>query len=308
MSMTEKQILAVDIGGSKIMAGIVDHSGNVLSGFRENLPENYNVEYVIDTICDLAKKAGIEKASAAGVTIPGLADVKTGMWCYAPFSSIANIPIVDILEKRLGIPVFIENDVNACAVAEMYYGTCRDSGSFLWVTVSNGVGGAVVLDGKLVSGESCSAGEIGHFIVEDNTSRRCGCGRCGCLEAMSSGRGISQSYFELTGRRADAREIAEKAYREEAAASEAFAIAGRYLGKAISYCVNLLNISHIVIGGGVSQSFDLLKEPIEESLNRYVFAQANKKICLESTKLGYNAALLGAAAVAYKNLKGMQNE
>ena len=171
-----EKYLAIDIGGSKIVVGVVDETGAVLQSCKENLPRTYGIDTVIETILRLANSLGGQDFSAAGVTIPGLADPAKGIWKYAPFSGIGEIPIAAILNEKLGIPVYIENDVNACAVGEKVFGNCRDDKDFLWITVSNGIGGALYLNGELYPGGSGNAGEIGHFIVEENTDTVCGCG------------------------------------------------------------------------------------------------------------------------------------
>lgn len=296
-------VLAVDIGGSKIIVGIVDGSGRVLYHCKQELPASYDINLIIETICQLAEPMQQYHPAAAGVTIPGLADPKTGMWKYAPFSAIADIPIADLLNQRLGLPVFIENDVNACAVGEKTFGVCQKDDDFLWVTVSNGIGAALYLNGNLYSGKDGNAGELGHIIVEEDTDAVCGCGKKGCLEAMASGRGIENMYYTLYGRQLSAQQIALAADSGEEEAIHVYEMAGHYIGKAVAGGINLLNLKKIVFGGGVTQSFHLLKKAMEESLRQYVFTQANKDYVIEKTGLGYHAALIGAAAVAQKNLQ-----
>ena len=206
-----ENILSIDIGGSKTVIGIVDIQGNVVTSHKTLLPEKYDAEYLINHICSEAKRYTEYNPIAVGVTIPGLCDSEKGTWCYAPFSGISDFPISAMLKEKLGLEVYIENDVNACAVAEKKYGACKNDKSFLWVTVSNGIGGALYLEDKLYTGESGNAGEIGHFVVEENEARLCGCGRYGCLEAMASGKGIENEYASLTGKRLDAKSIAELA-------------------------------------------------------------------------------------------------
>ena len=293
-----RKILAIDIGGSKLITGLVDDAGKVLASTKRQLPPKYNIQLIIDSICRMSEEYLKEQPEAVGVTIPGLADAEKGIWKYAPFSSISDIPIAAILSEKLRLPVYIDNDVNACALAEKKFGACTNTDNFLWITVSNGIGGALCLNGEIFCGEHNSAGEIGHFIVEEHTDRICGCGKKGCLEAMASGRGIARTYFEWTGKEMSAQEIAALAAEGDENARKAFELAGFCIGKALSYSINLLNISHVVIGGGVSQSFELLYPSMMQALERYMFAQANPDIKIEKTQLGYYAALVGCAAVA----------
>ena len=170
------------------------------------------------------------------------------------------------------------------------------------MTVSNGIGGALYLNGSLYAGVSGNAGELGHLIVEENTDAVCGCGRKGCLEAMASGKGIEKMYGRLYGKSLTAQQIAALADSGDAEAKHVFELAGHYIGKAIASSINLLNMKKIVLGGGVIQSYHLLQEAIGASLDRYVFRQGNKDVVVEKTGLGYYAALIGAAAIAQKGL------
>ena len=113
-----KKILVIDIGGSKIIVGLADFYGNILEYDKFQLPKKYDTVFLIGKICEMSQKYMLQKLVVAGVTIPGLADAEKGMWLYAPFSGISNFNICEILEQRLGIKVFCDNDVNACAIAE----------------------------------------------------------------------------------------------------------------------------------------------------------------------------------------------
>lgn len=292
------KILTIDIGGSKIIVGLADFCGNILQYEKFKLPEKYDIDFLIDKICKMAENYMSEKPVVAGVTIPGLADAEKGMWLYAPFSGISNFNICEILGQRLGIKVFCDNDVNACARAERRFGICKSTDNFLWITVSNGIGGAVFINGQIVYGDNQGAGEIGHFIVEENTENVCGCGKCGCLEAMASGRGITKEYKNLTGKTLSAQDIANLAKSGDKDAIDVYYRAGFYIGKAVSYCVNLLNIEKTVIGGGVSNDIELLDRGIQDALEKYLFVSANKNTVVKKTGLGYLAALLGSASVA----------
>lgn len=297
-----ENILAIDIGGSKIMVGIVDCNGKVLCSQKQFLPAAYDIDYVTDTIYRLSEPFLLHKPIAAGVTIPGLTDPEKGIWKYAPFSGISEIPIASILSQRLGLDVFIENDVNACAIGEKCFGICQKDNDFLWVTVSNGIGAALYLNGELYTGSDGNAGELGHVIVDEHSSALCGCGKTGCLEAMASGKAIENHYAAQCGKHLTAQQIALAAESGDATAIQIFINAGYYLGKTIASSINLLNLKKIVIGGGVSQSFHLLEDGLRRALSRYVFTQANREYVIQKTGLGYHAALIGSAAVVQKNI------
>ena len=290
-------ILGIDIGGSKIVAGIVDKNGNVLCYEKEQLPSdanNINADFLLSDIknkCDkLAEKYEFDKI---GMTIPGLTDAKNGIWIYAPFSGINNFPIADKIKSFYGKRVYIENDVNACAVGEKYFGCCKNIDDFLWITVSNGIGGSVFANGRLYTGSNGNAGEIGHIKVCDDEEFLCCCGSYGCLEAVAAGPGIKKRYDNIL----TAEKIADEARNGNNPAVKVMYDTGYYIGKALSSAVNILNPAMAVFGGGVSQSFDLIEAGIKDGLSRYVWEAANKNFKIARTALGYNAALIGAAAL-----------
>lgn len=299
----ERKILSVDIGGSKIIVGLVDENGRVLQCDKKTLPQTFDVPFLTNTIVEMAKAFLLDQPTACGITIPGLADAEKGVWKYAPFSGIEEFPIAEILEKQLNLPVFVENDVNACALAEKRFGSAKADKNFFWMTVSNGIGGAVFLEDKLFTGEQGNAGEIGHFIVGESTGRKCGCGRIGCLETLASGRGIAQNYTDATGVRVDAKTLSILAREGDRLALSAFETAGAYMGKALAYLINLLNIKNVYVGGGVSDSLDLLLPSIQKSLADRLFLQSGIQPNIAQTGLGYHAALIGAVTVALGNLE-----
>ena len=296
---TEKLTIAVDIGGSKIQTGVVGESGTLYEKTFHPLPSNTTstdlVKWIERDVSDLKKK--YPSAAWMGIAIPGLADSVNGVWKYACFSGISDFPIAGILSEKTDLPVKIMNDVNACALGEKMFGCCRDCGNYIWITVSNGIGGAVVLDGEIYEGVQGYAGEIGHFIVKED-GRICPCGHRGCLEAEASGRAISTIYCNATGEDISAKTIAERAFLGDTDAAHAYAVAGEYLGKALSYAVNLLNPQMIVLGGGVAMDAELLLPALENVLGKYVFRAIQPPV-VRRTALGYDAAILGAAALAF---------
>ena len=300
--MGQNMVLGIDIGGSKIAAGLVDEKGGISHYLKWDLPGSYDKEYIIDTI--LGNINGIPgndfSIKAAGVSIPGVTDAKDGIWVYAPFSGISDFPIAETLSGKLNIPVYIENDVNACAIGEKRYGCCKDSADFLWITVSNGIGGGLFLNNGIYRGASGYAGEIGHVKVKDNSGRVCGCGKTGCLEAEASGFAISSKYNEKHKANLTTKELA--AMQENTEAAAAFYEAGFYIGKGITHAVNLLNIEKVVLGGGVSESFGLILSGIRAAVDKCLFSQANMNLIIEKTALGYHAGLLGAAAVGWNGI------
>ena len=300
--MDNRSIFAVDIGGSKLLAGIVKSDGSTHDLVRKELPPDITTDALEQIILDIWDRVRTDSGfapSACGITIPGVADAVSGTWVYACFSGISNYPIVSRLQSRLGIPVYIENDANACAWAEKVFGLCRDCDDYMWITVSNGVGGGLVLNGKLYRGFCEGAGEFGHLIIEPD-GRLCPCGHAGCMEAMAAGPGIAFRYEKLTGRAAAAMEIAQRARAGETAALAVMQDTGTYIGRGLGKAACLINVRRYVLGGGVMQSFDLMEEAIRTAFVQEAFARPNREVEIIQTGLGYEAALLGAAAIALR--------
>ena len=301
-------ILALDIGGSKLMAAIVSLSQDRIDIGRisyRSLGERYTADDLIAILDDAISDLGTFPFERIGVTIPGLADPKTGMWLYASYSGIRDFPIADILSSRYGNrPVSIDNDVNACALAEKMFGICRDVDNYLWLTVSNGIGGGLVLNGMPYPGYFGNAAEVGHFRVVEQDAFQCGCGNFGCLEAEAAGPGIVRRYRKLLqtngleDKPITAREVVEKAKTGDRIAQEVVDTTGMLIGKALSYVANLLNLQMIVLGGGVMQSFDQFFPSLDRSFRANLFRDANPSVRIEKSALGYNAALIGAATLA----------
>ncbi len=306
------KVLCIDIGGSKILTGIMDERGNVLYK-QKRLFDRPDKKAVVDAMLEESeavlsqscwKDAPDEEITAIGVSIPGLADSEKGLWVYAPFSKIEDLDVRGLLEEAFHKPVFLDNDGNACAVGEKRFGCAKSVHDFIWITVSNGVGAGLMLRDRLYDGASRGAGEMGHVKVVDDGDL-CPCGARGCLEAYAAGPGIVRRYKEKTGEDRDitALEISERARHGDEMALEVFRAEGYYLGKAIAMAVNLLNLPLVVIGGGVAGSFDLFEPELQRTLKKDLFADANRELKVLPTALGYEASLIGAGALAFYGIE-----
>jgi len=299
--------LAIDIGGSKCVVGLVNDQGAILAKRR----------FVWHTVNEKAMLADISHESMAllvdhpslspafiGASIPGLADPEKGLWVEASFSGIRNLPIAAALSEAFHLPAYIDNDGQACALAEKLFGAGRDAEDFLYITVSNGIGGSIFASGRLYGGANGTAGEIGHCtVVEDG--RLCKCGLNGCLEAHAAGPAIAMNYQELggtpmpDGSMADAAEIARRATQGEETALQVYRLEGMYLGKVIATACNLLNPAKVILGGGVSLAFSLFEDSLWETVYKHLYRTANPNLKILPTPLGYDGGLLGAAAVGF---------
>lgn len=298
--------LCFDVGGSKHVTGLVDGEGHVLCAQRrawdELTPEGV-VSSLVAAGRHLLQSHPELTPEVIGVTIPGLARPEEGLWVEASFSGIRDLPIGRLLREAFGLPAYGENDAKACALAEKLFGAARDVEDFLYITVSNGVGGAVFAGGRLLYG-SGAAGECGHVTVVEG-GRPCKCGKAGCLEVYAAGPGMSQTYAELTHERAGGDEIAARARQGDPAALQVFALEGEYLGRMLGMAANLISPELVVIGGGLSLAFALYEPSLMRSLRAHMYQAANPRLTVVPTPLGYHGGLLGAAALAICGMDGL---
>lgn len=297
-------VLAVDVGGSKYMTGLVCPSGKVLWKERAvwsqiNAQAVYNqLEQAISHALCVAQNRNIS-VSAIGMTIPGLADPERGRWISARFMGIYDLAIGPLLAQKFSLPVFLDNDCQACALAEWQFGSCTDCKHFLYLTVSNGVGGALFLNGALYYGAGGFAGEMGQLPLTDLE------GKFSTLEDLASGRALWERYLALGGKVPQNLTIPTGAFLTQQAevgdpaALKAFQAEGYYLGLGILAASKLLDPGRVIIGGGLSLAFDYYQKPLLHTLHAHYTgrAQPPQVFC---TSLGYDGGLLGAAALALR--------
>ncbi|MBE0600588.1 MAG: ROK family protein [Firmicutes bacterium] len=291
--------LCLDIGGSKYIVGVVTEQGKVLCSKRfvwDELTSDGVMRSLIASGKALLAEYPGARPEVIGVTVPGLTRPEEGLWVEASFSGIRSLPIGKLLHEAFSLPVYAENDARACALAEKLFGAAQDTEHFLYLTVSNGVGGAVFSDGRLLYGAG-SAGECGHVtVVEDG--RLCKCGKKGCLEAYAAGPGLTRTYREKTGITLSGEQIAGRARQGDTEARDAFRLEGVYLGRAIGMAVNLLNPQRVVIGGGLSLAFDLYAQELLQTVSSHIYQTANPDLTIVPSTLGGLGGLYGAAATA----------
>ncbi|MBS4222943.1 ROK family protein [Lederbergia citrea] len=321
----QKAVVGIDIGGTKTLIGLVDRTGEVL--VKQQFPTmitdspEIHIQKCIETVHICLAKAGLTHHSllGIGVNVPGLADPEKGILLHAPYAGWKNVPVKELLEREWpGMPINIANDVNACALGELIFGIGKQYNSFLWVTISTGIGGGLIIDRQIYEGEHFIAGEVGHLVVQWEEGNLCGCGNRGCLEAHASGTAIAKAakeklaalpkdspfstYFIERKKDITAQSVAEAAYKGIEEAKEIYQQAGEYIGRAFSYAINIMNPGAIIMGGGVSLSIDLLEPYIRQTFQTAVISEANKNMPILLTDLGYEAALIGAASLIYADI------
>jgi glucokinase len=250
--------------------------------------------------------------AAASIMVPGAVDSDNAVVLQSPnLPSLVNYALKAELEKRLGWPVFLENDANAAAVGEMWVGAARGCRDVVSMTLGTGVGGGVILDGKLWRGSHGSGGEIGHTAVDPFSGLKCKCGNTGCLELFASATAIVRMTKESLSSFPESRLkseglTAEKVFEAGRAGDElalaVFKRCGMYLGIGLSNLINLIDPQIIVIAGGVVNGWELFSDEMYRQVGERAFRTISQQVKIARAECGDNAGLLGAARLALTGL------
>ena len=314
---TPNAVCGVDIGGTKVLAGIVDENGTVLARERRETPHRSKSPAVVeDTIVEaVGELRGRYDIKAVGVGAAGFVDAEGASVLFSPHLSWRNEPLKKALEERLELPVLVDNDANATAWAESRFGAGRGYDNLLCITLGTGIGGALLLNGRVFRGAHGMAGEFGHMqVVPDG--RRCECGNRGCWEQYSSGNAlvrearelvVNQSPIafrlaELVNGHAESLTgpiVTEAAKSGDPAATELFGEIGRWLGVGLASLTAAFDPETIIVGGGVSDAGDLLLEPARQALRRTLTGRGYRpEPPIVKAELGPDAGFIGAADLA----------
>lgn len=308
-------VAGIDIGGTNTEIGVVGKDGNIL--FHENIPTTgfSTVEAYVASIGFVLKKAETHckrDLLAIGIGAPS-ANYFSGCIEHAPNMPWQGIiPLTELITKQTGKRSYITNDANAAALGEMIFGAAKFVKDFVLVTLGTGLGSGFVVNGEVIYGHDGFAGELGHVIIEEN-GRQCGCGRKGCLETYVSATGVVWSAQDALRAGISIRGIASmkdltaKAVADAAAAGDEVAKGiinetARKLGLALANMVCITSPSHIYLYGGVARSGDTILKPTRKYFEEYILRNYAGKVQIELSALPENAAVLGAAALAWKEI------
>ena len=294
-NVTEERVVGVDVGGTKILAGIVDASGKV-EHRRERPTELDSQDRLIEEIGAAAEELLDDSVAAVGFGLPSRIDQQTGRVDGSVNVPLQNVALREPLMERLGRPVALENDGNAAALAEHRAGAGRGSQSMVMLTLGTGVGGGVVIDGRLLR----EGGELGHTVlVYDGIPCQGMCTGRGHLEAYVSGTAAAKLAREAFGPAVDAHRLVRLAAEGDSTAVEILDGIGRKLGAAIGSFVNIFRPQLVVIGGGFASAGDFLLGPAGETMRREALPPARDRAEIVRAELGTAAGVIGAALVAY---------
>jgi len=304
-------VAGVDLGGTKILTALADTGGNILARIKVATKAADGPAAVIGRLVDSVRQvaAGVPLA-AVGVGSPGPLDHTTGLVYHSPNLGWRNVPLGEMLRERLGVPVFVDNDANLAALGECVRGAGQNESHLVYVTVSTGIGGGLILDGRIYHGSAGGAGEIGHMIL-DRDGPLCSCGRRGCLEALASGTAIAREARELVARGGGsglrrlepgaitAQTVAETARQGDAAAAAILRAAAVNLGRGLAGVITLLNPRVVVVGGGVMASGPAFLATAREEAARHAYGPAWERVSLVPARLGGDSGVVGAVALAF---------
>jgi len=305
-----RTIISLDIGGTQLRAAVYQDDKReavTQKRIKTNANEPDTFGRLLKLIEDVMPRDG--KVDAIGASCPGPVDPRTGVIMFTPnIKEWRDFPFTAKLMKNFGVPTFVDNDANLAGLAEWKFGAARGHHNVLYLTVSTGVGGGVIINDRLLQGTHGLAAELGHTTVQVD-GPTCGCGQRGHLESFSSGTGIERFVADQlkAGRESilhadkknSARDISAAAKQGDALSIEAYKIAGKYLGIGVANFLHAFNPSVVVFGGGVSQSGPLLFDSFEVSLKEHVIhPRYLEGLVIARAELGDDSGLLGARALA----------
>ena len=311
-------VIGIDLGGTKISAAIADLNGNVI--FQTTLPTNAQegeeavlgrMISVIETLLEKSNKT-IEEVESIGIGSPGPLDAKKGIIITTPNLPFRNCDIVSPIKNKFNVPVHLDNDANVAAIGEFMLGAAKGTENMVYITVSTGVGGGAVINGKIYRGNTSNALEIGHTTILPD-GPRCNCGNHGCVEALASGTAIAKRAKEAIERGLDTTlanyenvtsyEVFREAEKGDIVATDILDRSLNYLGICVANTITSFDPEMVVIGGGVSKGGDIVFERVQQVVNERCFKAMAEACKIVPAGLGTDAGVIGAVALAIMESK-----
>jgi glucokinase len=309
---TTEVVLAADLGGTLIKMAAVRRNGEMLRRIERPTPQGETDDAIIETLAamhsELSEAAGLSNAGMA-MAAASIIDPENGIMTSSP-----NIPALNgshlprKLSEMIGAPVVLENDATAAAIGESWVGAATGYANSICLTLGTGVGGGIIIDGKVLRGPDGTAGEIGHSVIEHN-GHLCGCGQLGCLEQYTSATAVvrmtKERLAEFPGSTLHAvavltsTDIYDAAVAGDALASEVFEKMAAYLGDGIVGLVNVFNPDIIVLAGGLSKAWPVFGERLRERIDKKAFRRPAERVKINPATLGSDAGILGAAKILF---------
>ncbi len=311
--MDAGKTIGIDLGGTKMLLGVLDRDSNVLWESREASTGQTEEELVELLVREIGEaRAARAEVGAVGLGIPATIDHDKGIAISAVNLPLDNLPIRELISERTGLPAFVDNDANVAALAEHLYGAAKGADNAVLLTIGTGIGGGLILGGEVYRGANGAGAELGHTVIDlDGPKCQGNCPGHGCVETLASGTALGREgravaerdpdsllgKMHADGDGIDGKAVTEAALNGDAAARGVFELVGRRLGVALTSFANIFEPEAIVIGGGVIAAGDLLLDPARRELEARALPPMNRTPVV-AAELGSDAGMIGAAAMA----------
>jgi glucokinase len=317
--VSEQCVIGVDLGATKILAGVVDDGLRVHARAQRSVPRD-DQEKILEVLVDVVEELRASTAPetfAVGLGVPCLMDHQRGMAVTAVNLAWDEIDLRTLMSERLGLPVVVDNDANAAMLAEHRAGAARDVRHAAMLTIGTGIGGALLINGEVYRGAHGAAGELGHMVVdEDGPPCQGNCPNHGCLESVASGTALAREALRVAratpdcelgralaaGRAITGALVTELAHDGDAAARDVVALIGTRLGVGIANLVNVLDPEVVVVGGGVIAAGELLLAPAREVVAERALPPSRDAARIVRAHFGAESGMVGAGALALERL------
>lgn len=311
--MNRNYVIGIDLGGTKISGALGDLEGNILSQYTMPTLATEGEQAVLGRIIEVIEKVMVdarktnEEIKAIGIGSPGPLDARKGVIIVTPNLPFKNFELIKPIRDKFNIPTYLDNDANVAAIGEYMLGAGKGTRNMVYITVSTGVGGGAIVEGKIYRGSTSNALEIGHTTILPD-GPRCNCGNYGCIEALSSGTAIArqakevvdcgistslQNYESLTSY-----EVFVEANKGDKVAKEILEKSFTYLGIGVANIITSFDPDMVVIGGGVSKGGQILFDIVQSEVDKRCFKTMSEHTKIVPAKLGTDAGVVGAVALA----------
>ena len=306
--MIKKFIIGIDLGGTNLKVALLNLKYNIedkeVLSTRFFMEKGQLISGIVHSVNRFIKYNNLSKTEVMGVGLglPGPIDAKNGVVHFFPnIPGWREVALRDILKKKLGLPVLVDNDAKLMTVAEHELGAAKGFNNVLCMTLGTGIGGGLIINGRLYRGFDNAAGEIGHLAINEK-GPDCNCGASGCLEAYVGNQRISLEAKRVFKREVTLEKLSGLALKHNRAAIDIWRKTGSHLGFALAGVVNLLNLDAIVIGGGVAKAGKALFDSLTKTFNNQAMSVQAKRVRILRAKLGNEAGLIGAAIMVKEGL------
>lgn len=292
----QRYTIGLDIGGTKIAAGAVDSRGKIVKKITIFTETRRGKKIILKNILTAASKVWLPGVKAIGVAMAGQCDFKNGVFVTGPNfpKNFKNIAIGKILKENFHVPVSLDNDARTFTLAEATFGAGRRYENVIGLTLGTGIGGGIVIDGKIVRGKNNLAGEFGHMTIDGSSVFQCSCKKFGHFEALASGHALEKFYKNFSGKKLSGQKIMAKEKSGEKKAKQAIRMLARHLALGLANLTYLLNPDIIIVGGGLI-NIQSLWQPTLRNYKKTLIFKSLVKTKITKTELGDSAGVIGAS-------------